>query len=988
LSPKTDLNLLLLELRLDQYVLSDGLIAYQSGSDILLPLGELAGILTIGITVQPEEGVASGFVLHEERSFSLNLAQRTVTREGRTEFFDPLLVQARSDDIYVAIRLISQWLPVDFDIDMSTLVLTVRPREPLPLQLRLKRERLAAEAKRGIYQDPGYPRLDSPYQLLGTPYLDQTLAFDLHHGNGSTQDDFRYTAFLTGDLLGMESAMFFSDSKLDSSPEFRLTLGRHDPGAGLLGPLHARSIEFGDVPVPGVSNISRTDPTGNGVTLSNRPLTQPAMFGLKTLQGSLPPGWDVELYYNNALIGFQQSRPDGLYTFTDQPLLYGPNEFRLVFHGPLGQMRVEQQTYYLEQSLPKPGEFYYNISGHRDPEGESHLGAQFDAGLSSHLAANVGAAELPVAGTEQRYANAGLRVFWQALILTGDLIRLQDAGSLTQEGLKTRIGTFSLDVNRAQLNDFTSNYFLPSGDPVRTHETIRIGGVLPLVYLSLPVTLEGARDRLQSGDENITATGRLSAYLYWTSITNELRWQSLSGAKSTDGTLQISRRLAGIGFNGQISYTLKPENKLTTVALTANQNLADGYLLSLGLAHTIPTPQTLYSAGLSKNLGHFGMAINSSYATHGEVAVGLQLFLAMGMEPRKSEWLFDAQPMANTGAVSARVFLDRNLDGVMDAGEEAIEGVAFTVNGSRQPSRTDSSGIAYLSRLPVYDYADIAIDPTTLEDPQWLPRPKGVRLVPRPGKTNEVDFPVVMTSEIDGTVYLVENETQRGIGDALLELVDDSGKVVAGATSSSDGYYIVPAVLPGNYKLRISPEQLSRLNLKDPGARPVTVSPDGEFVNGVDFILTREGESGPRQVPPTSTLPQAAPAVPVAPKETAPLPAPVLPDSRAGIKAPVQKDLSGRAPGLLPKDLRAAEKLFAQGRSRLFRADYRGAARAFEKAVKLSPKAARYYYYLGYTSYKMKNLSKSQKAFTRCYELDPNFTPRRTDPAYNPGKSP
>jgi hypothetical protein len=85
------------------------------------------------------------------------------------------------------------------------------------------------------------------------------------------------------------------------------------------------------------------------------PADQPTSFDRHTLQGDLPPGWDVELYYNEALVGFQQSRPDGKYSFDDQPLAYGPNEFRLVFHGPLGQLRVERQSFLLEQSAVPRG---------------------------------------------------------------------------------------------------------------------------------------------------------------------------------------------------------------------------------------------------------------------------------------------------------------------------------------------------------------------------------------------------------------------------------------------------------------------------------------------------------------------------------------------------------------------------------------------------------------------------------------------------------
>ena len=77
------------------------------------------------------------------------------------------------------------------------------------------------------------------------------------------------------------------------------------------------------------------------------------------------------------------------------------------------------------------------------------------------------------------------------------------------------------------------------------------------------------------------------------------------------------------------------------------------------------------------------------------------------------------------------------------------------------------------------------------------------------------------------------------MGDVLIELLDLNGQVVSSVKSSFDGYYIVPAVGQGRYQLRVSPEQLKPFDLVDPGLRAVTVLPDGEFINGMDFLLTK-----------------------------------------------------------------------------------------------------------------------------------------------------
>ena len=340
--------------------------------------------------------------------------------------------------------LLSRWLPLDLEVNLSSLTLRVKPRERLPLQERLERERLAAliGARTG-YQDPGYLRLDLPYRLLGVPFIDQTLGVGLRTGNGSRQTSANYTAYLTGDLLGLESAFFVSSNKQKPSPEVRFTLARHDPDAGLFGPLRARSVMFGSgVSLPSVTHIGSRSPTGQGygLTLSNRPVTQPSSFDRHTLQGDLPPGWDVTLYFNDALVGFQRSRADGRYSFDDQPLAYGVNEFRLVFHGPLGQQRVERQSFLLEQSSTPPGAFYYNLAQHRDDAGLSRSVGQFEWGLNKYLTGTGGFVRLPtLPGTStadrQLYTNLGLRAFWQSFIFSSDFFRSPTGGWLNESGL-------------------------------------------------------------------------------------------------------------------------------------------------------------------------------------------------------------------------------------------------------------------------------------------------------------------------------------------------------------------------------------------------------------------------------------------------------------------------------------------------------------------------------------------------------------------------
>lgn len=839
---QVEADVLLLEVLVEQHRLTDAIAAFQSREHILLPLGELAGLLTLAITTQPAAGTASGFILAEERSFSLDVGGSTVVIGGVSKPFDPAQVRTEADDIYVSSVLLSRWFPIEIDVDLSRLSVIVRPRERLPLQFRLDRQSVGGAAGPIVgYVDPGYPRHAIPYRLFGIPVIDQTLGLDYRGGNGESHVGTRYTAFATGDLLGMEGALYVNAGDGPESTEARLTLGRRDPDGGLLGPLQARTALLGNVALPAVANMSRGSPLGDGFLISNRPLALPDSFGRHSLQGPLLPGWDVELYFNDALVGFQAAGPDGQYHFADLQLLFGANEFRLVFHGPLGEVRVERETFLLEQSLTRPGEFHYSLAHHRDDQGNARAVMQIDWGLTEHLGATAGLVRAPVDDGMDNYANFGVRANWRSMIVSGELAKAQDGGSLVEATLRTRVGKWSIHASHGVLDDFTSEWFQPSDDPIKSFTRVRGDGNLPLGSSSvrLPVTLEANREIRKSGATSLDAAARVSARLRGVSTTAQLRWRSTAGQpEQAEATLQMSRRLGTVSLRGQVDYAVAPDSRVTAVTIAADRRLGLGYLQSFGVTRIFDTAETLYTTGLTKSLGNFGLGVDVGYSSSGDIVASLRLFVAMG-RASGGAWNFDALPMANSGAISARAFLDTNMDGIMDAGEPPIQGAAFTVNGARHPTLTDANGLAYLERVPAMRHADVAMLASTLQDPQWLPRRTGMRVLPRAGAAAELQFPVIVTSEIDGTVYLMENGQRREMGNLLLELVAAAGDVIASGLTESDGYYVLSGIPVGEYQVRVSPSQMQRMGLRATTSRTVSIEPDGWLVSGVDIEVAQ-----------------------------------------------------------------------------------------------------------------------------------------------------
>jgi hypothetical protein len=850
LSPSRDLeaNTLVLAVRLDGHTLSDGLTAYQDGVHVLLPLGELAHLLTLAISVEPSKGVASGFVVREDSGFALDAARQTVTTAGQSQTYAPQGVMVLGDDIYVSHLLLSRWLPVDLVVDLPTLQLRVTPRVRLPLQERLRREGMGIGTSTGHNRDAtsAYPLVTSPVQLIDRPFVDQTFGSDARASTDKRQSRAAYTAYMTGDVLGMEGAAYVSRSSDKGRYDAHLTLSRHDPEGDLLGPLRARAVSVGHVSVPGVPYVMLGSASGQGLTVSNRPASQPSSFDRQTLRGDLPPGWDVTLYYNDALLAYQGASKDGQYMFDDLPLSFGANEFRLVFNGPLGQVRVERKSFTLDQAVVKPGELFYSLAQQRDEHGAQRSVALFDLGLTRSLAANVGVIRKPTTNPDlaDGFVQLGLRHYGGAMIGSLQMVGSARGGAMAEAGVKTRFMGQAIELlHTHRLGGFDSEALPGGAQGLRYRDKLRTNGTWVSDLLPpMTVALDASQDVLAGGEKINSVGGRASTQFSGTAVTHSLRWSSGLGLQTAEGSLQLSRRVLDIGLSAQVDFAMKPGWRNQAMAVSADHSIFSGVRLNASLLHMATDGLTQLGMGLSKNLGRYAMGINAAYTNRRELSLGLQVFVGLGHDPGTGSWVPDAQPMASSGGVSARAFVDLNGNGLRDPGEALLPGVGFVVNqGGRHPRRTDDAGQAFIDRLPTGQYTDIAIDTSTLEDPQWRPSTPGLRVLPRPGHVDVVDFPVVSTSEVEGTVFLLSNDARKPIGNVRLELVNDAGEVLDTTTSASDGYYLLHQVSPGQVRVRVAPDQVAQLGLSGELFKALRIPTESDFIGGVDFELRLSG---------------------------------------------------------------------------------------------------------------------------------------------------
>ena len=121
-----------------------------------------------------------------------------------------------------------------------------------------------------------------------------------------------------------------------------------------------------------------------------------------------------------------------------------------------------------------------------------------------------------------------------------------------------------------------------------------------------------------------------------------------------------------------------------------------------------------------------------------------------------------------------------------------------------------------MSGLASHKPVSISVDAASLEDPYWVSIVPGIEIVPRPGKATTLEFPIGMTGEVDGIVYLQFDDDTRAVSNAEIQLVDTLGTIIQTTRTAFDGFYLFTLVPTGSYIVRIAPEQVARLNLEQP----------------------------------------------------------------------------------------------------------------------------------------------------------------------------
>nr|WP_319396174.1 SPOR domain-containing protein [uncultured Desulfobacter sp.] len=881
-------NLLILDARYKNTLLSSGMTAYGGNNRVLIPLGEITRIIDFNVQVDAASKTAKGWFISEDRQFSLDLSRDEAVIDGN-QVKIPEGTTGRADgEIYVDAQVLGEWFPVDFNYDFYAQTLEINPREPLPFQSRSERENRRGEVMETDENGTVLPRKESRYNLLEFPVVDISLQGDHESGKArESENGFsgEFSVLARGDVGKMSADIFFAGDDENGLNNSRITLERGDPEGNLLGPMNATHVAIGDVQVPSFPIIS-SGQNEIGGTIGNQALNRTRDFDTTRFEGDLPPGWDVEIYRNGNLVGSQRVGDDGRYDFKEVDLFYGKNDFELIFYGPQGQKRTQTKSINVGSEMLRKGEGEYHLSvtskdstlvdpnpEFKTPDQDSlRMVGQYEYGVNEQLSLSGGVQSQQVNNARHDYLNAGIKSAMGGVFTGADYVHDTQGGDAAQlflqTGTQTKAGPVDFRISQQFYNNFIAEN-ISGADPPKSRTDISVSGVLENgeKYPDLPYTLSYRGSIKEQSSDNLLSLN-LGANMGSTYLNNRLEWNDNPAwdASELEGQFRATGNFKNLRVRGALDYELAPKLEIEGMELSTQFNPMDDLSTEL-LFKAELEQQEKVTGGVRLNWknGKYILSPQVSYGSDGEFIASLAVTTSIGREPRGKKMYMTSEKSADSGRVSARVFYDRNNNAVFDQGDQPIEGAKVNAPQAYTKAQTNEDGVALLTGLKKYTPTDIVVEKDSLEDPFWEPSQQGNSIVPRPGHAELVEIPVIATSEIEGVVRLAKEDGDKApLSNTRIQLVDKNGDVADETRSEYDGFYLFMKVPPGKYSIRLHPDDTARFNARTEGIGEIVIGSDGDVVSGRNLVLHKKpAEPEVLAQAPIEALMPASSAIPV-----------------------------------------------------------------------------------------------------------------------------
>ena len=568
---------------------------------------------------------------------------------------------------------------------------------------------------------------------------------------------------------------------------------------------------------------------GRGIMLTNAPYARPALFGLQTLRGDLPPGWSIEAYRNGELVAVDTVGRGAGYLL-QLPVLYGENPVDLLAVGPFGQTRA------LSQNL--------RILADLLPRDRSEYGASFSQCRLHQQCSVAGTFDMRVGLTDRWTMRVGVdgvardSVGWRQapyLSFVGaplpSLAVQLDAAAQS----RTRLAV-NIEPTRQLRLSLEQQWF--GADPIDPLLTARRRTQSSLFgfWRSLGVrqtSVEASLDRstyLDGGDLTRARLGvgtqtsglRLQPYLRYDQSSRGTYAQGAGGFEATvlpDGS---RGRYFGASLLRLIGE-LDARGRAVREAITLAMPLPGTFRIDAGVALQRGQTGPIATITVSRDLNALRSYTSATVARGASSALqSLQGSALLTRGQRRPQ--FVTGPSLQRTGVTGTVFLDRNANGRRDVDEPTVSGVLVQVGTGW--ARSDADGRYRVWDLPPFVPLPVVVDSLSLPSPLWIPAIEHKSIEAGPNRFEPLDIPLVSGGVVEGRIVW-DRPGGVSLPPVPLSITNARGELVARAESFSDGEFVLFGVQPGTLTVRVDAAWLTTHQLTAVSRTVSLASSDG-----------------------------------------------------------------------------------------------------------------------------------------------------------------
>ncbi len=825
-------DLFLLDVHADGYLLAESVLAYTSGKHYLIDFPAFLEAVEFPINYQKK--VWSGWLRTEETQFFWNTESEIAQVTGHDgAHVDILQWIENSDGFFVSTDMLEVWFDLQLTVDPRTQSVTVVSEKPLPFQ-EWQQRTLAKYRHRpgdGLDADAIVP---DQYHWFTMPLFNLSTHVFAQERNGVSsfsstgslvvgmdllKHSVMYTGGLTRSDYGDETLDTPETVGTDTDTTHRLTIER--AAATRDSTLFAGATRYmlGDI-YQGTSNLVVNSDTGRGFSIGRYAEGYTGNLSLVTIVGDAPPGWQVELYRNGALIEFSSVGRDGRYIFPDQEIPFGENIFVAKLFGPQGQTREDRQVFWGGGTELEKGDYDYSVS-HIDfdqffidgtPDNADVLPASYATDFrvsrgwtenfqsgAGFTRAGLGSRERDGTYTDSNYFSLFGRMKLGPGVLIAEGAAQLDAGEAWSVEYLTGLNGHNVSIAHRMFNDYKSPATIHGDDVESVNELSFFGPFGPGRMSSYTVRLR-QRDKVD-GTSDFRVFNRLGTRLGPVSLSNDIEHIAAEGPSTTNGQLRVAGRVKRVTLRGQLDYQLSGNQALRQISASMNWDFTARLNNNLILTKNLTNDKTFYFTNLlSVRVRNFDLTFSASSDFDDVWQVGAGFNIAFGYDERQG--LFTHRyGLANTGRAAMNLFIDENNNGVRDSNEAPVPWATY----KDEEMLSTSPGTVALNALPRYRPVKIETRHFKFDDPFLVPRSQVYELYTHAGSDVSVDVAIVMTGDIEGYVYSGSAEKADPAKGIIVTLYDAGGREIAAARSEFDGFYSFTSIPAGNYEVRITP---------------------------------------------------------------------------------------------------------------------------------------------------------------------------------------